>query len=104
MYGLSVFDYSRTALVKKNACDASNDRVLYIENHYATEMYFIADPEGTAEDDGVLVTLVFDGHREQSYLLLLDAKSFKEIDRAYLPYNIPLSSHGMHFAEAKWTL
>merc|ERR1712038_2243631 len=105
IYGWSSFDYSRIALVKKNVCDASKDKVLQADNHYPTEMYFIADPEGSEEDDGVLVSVAFDGELERSYLLLLDAKSFSEIDRAYLPYNIPFPlSHGMHFPEAKWTI
>ena len=103
---MSAFDYSRTALVKKNTCDASKDQVIYIENHHSSEMFFIANPEGEAdvEDDGVLVTLVFDGLREQSYLLILDAKSFTVIDKSYLPHNIPWSAHGIHFPEARWTL
>jgi beta-carotene 15,15'-monooxygenase/beta,beta-carotene 9',10'-dioxygenase len=105
IYGWSSFDYSRMALVKKNVCDAFADKVWYLENHYPTEMYFIANPEGTDEDDGVLVSISFDGELERSYLLLLDAKSFSEIDRAYLPHNIPFPlSHGMHYPEAKWTL
>merc|ERR1712133_197596 len=54
---------------------------------------------------GVLVSVSFDGELEKNYLLLLDAKDFKEIDRAYLPINIPYPlSHGMHFPDAKWTL
>ena len=61
-------------------------------------------PAGEGEDDGVLVTVAFDGEKEQSYLLLLDAISFKEIDRAYLPHIVPWSAHGMHFPEAKFTL
>jgi len=105
IYGWSSFDYSRNALVKKNVCDSSKDKVLYWENHYPTEMYFLADPEGSEEDDGVLVSVSFDGELEKNYLLLLDAKDFKEIDRAYLPINIPYPlSHGMHFPDAKWTL
>ena len=72
-------------------------------------MYFIANPEGVEEydeeDDGVLISLVYDGPREQTYLLVIDAKQFQEIDRAYLPYNIPNPlSHGMHFPEAQWSL
>jgi carotenoid cleavage dioxygenase-like enzyme len=105
IYGWSAFDYSRNALVKKNVCDASKDKVLYWENHYPTEMYFIANPEGSDEDDGVLVSISFDGALERNYLLLLDAKSFEEIDRAYLPHNIPFPlSHGHHFPDAKWTI
>jgi len=104
IYGWSAFDYSRTALVKKNICDATQDKVIYIENHYTSEMFFIANPEGTAEDDGVLVSVVFDGPKNQSYFLVMDAATFTEIDRSYLPHNIPWVAHGMHFPEAKWTL
>ena len=86
-------------------CDPKKDKVYYNENHYTSEMYFIANPEASMEDDGVLVSYVFDGPREQSYLLVLDAKNMEEIDRTYLPYNIPFPlSHGMHFPDVKWTL
>ena len=91
-------------MVKKNVCDDTKDKVLYTENHYASEMSFIANPEAKSEDDGVLVSIIFDGELEKSYLLLIDALSFTEINRAYLPHNIPWSLHGMHFPEAKWTL
>ena len=77
---------------------------MYLENNYQTEMYFIANPEAESEDDGILITFAFDGMKEQSYLLVLDAKEFTELDRSYLPYNIPYSIHGVHFPEAKWTL
>ena len=42
---------------------------------------------------------VFDGEKEQSYVLLLDAKTFEEINIAYLPYNVPFSFHGNWFPE-----
>ena len=91
-------------MVKKNVCDYTQDKVIYTENHYASEMFFIANPEAKSEDDGVLVSITFDGEKEQSYFVVIDAITFTEIDRAYLPHNIPWSAHGMHFPEAKWTL
>jgi carotenoid cleavage dioxygenase-like enzyme len=102
VYGWSAIDYSRMALVKKNVCDSTQDKVHYLENHYSSEMHFLPRPGGRAEDDGALVTIVFDGEKEKSYLLLLDAASFQPIDRAYLPHNIPWSAHGMHFPEAQF--
>ena len=56
--------------------------------------------EPTSEDDGILLSLVFDGEREKSYLLLLDARTFQPVATSYLPRNIPWSAHGMHFPEA----
>ena len=104
IYGWSSFDYSRIGLVKKNVCDHTKDQVLYQDNHYGSEMYFIAHPEAKSEDDGVLVSITYDGEKEKSYFVVIDALTFTEIDRAYLPHNIPWSAHGMHFPDAKWTL
>jgi len=102
VYGVSAFDYFRTALVKKNVCDSTLDKIWHMNNHYVSEMYFIPDPEDTAEDSGVLVSIVFDGVPERSYLLMLDASTFTQLDRAYLPHNIPWSAHGIHFPEAQY--
>ena len=62
-------------------------------------MIFVPNPDGVQEDDGVLLTIVFDGETQQSYILVLDGITFEEIDRAYLPINIPFSFHGNWFPE-----
>ena len=64
-----------------------------------SEMHFLPDPSGKSEDDGVLITIGFDGVREQSYLLLINATTFTPMNKAFLPHNIPWSAHGMHFPE-----
>ena len=56
--------------------------------------------DAKSEDDGVLITIAFDGTREQSYLMFTDARTFTPINQAYLPHNIPWSAHGMYFPEA----
>ena len=50
----------------------------------------------------MLITIGFDGTKEQSYLMILDAKTFTPINHAYLPHNIPWSAHGMYFPEANF--
>jgi len=100
VYGWSEFAYSHQTLTKKNMCDDSEDKIWHSPNHYSGELYFIPNPLNRSEDDGVLVTIVYDGPKEQSYLLLLDGATFTEINRAYLPVNIPMSFHGMYFPEA----
>lgn len=67
-------------------------------------MQFIANPEAESEDDGVILTITYDGELEQSYFAVVDAVSFTIMDRAWLPHFVPYSAHGMHFPEAKWTL
>lgn len=100
VYGWSEYTYSYQVLTKKNMCDDSEDKTWYTPNHYSGEMYFIGNPENKSEDDGILITIVYDGPKEQSYLLMLDANSFTELNRAYLPVNIPMSFHGMYYPEA----
>ena len=58
------------------------------------EPVFVADPNGTKEDDGVVLSVVLDAAAERSFLLVLDATSFTEIARAEAPQAIPLNFHG----------
>ena len=69
----------------------------YQEDHYFGEASFVPNPEGTEEDDGILITIGFDGLLEQSYLLLLDAKTLEPIDRALTQHIVPFSFHGFFF-------
>ena len=92
-------DYWRQTLIKKDLEDLNNYSTWFKESHYPGEMFFIPNPEGTEEDDGILITISFDGEREESYVLLLDGTTFEEIDRAYLPVKIPFSFHGNWFPE-----
>jgi torulene dioxygenase len=46
------------------------------------EPIFVPDPRGRDEDDGVLLSVVLDGHTGKSYLLVLNAKNMLEVGRA----------------------
>lgn len=50
--------------------------------HLPSEPVFVANPQGTCEDDGVLLTMALDANRKQSVLVVIDAKNMKEIARA----------------------
>ena len=62
------------------------------------EPIFVADPEGTEEDDGVCLSVVLDGTKGRSYLLCLDARTFKEVGRAEMEVVVPFGFHGSHVA------
>jgi len=49
------------------------------------------------EDDGVILSVVLDPNSGQSFLLILDSKSFKEIARALVPHHIPFGIHGQYY-------
>ncbi|EQL34789.1 hypothetical protein RJZ90_000030 [Blastomyces dermatitidis] len=48
------------------------------------------------EDDGVLLSVVLDGLKGKSYLLVLDAKNLKEVGRAEVAGPIGFGFHGTH--------
>jgi beta,beta-carotene 9',10'-dioxygenase len=58
------------------------------------EPVFVAAPSRTGEDDGVCLSVVLDGARGTSFLLVLDAASFTELARAEVPHHIPFGFHG----------
>ena len=65
-----------------------------------SEPIFVPRPDATddQEDDGVLLSVIFEQGTKRSFLLVLDAKTFKELGRAYLPVHIPLSFHGNFYS------
>lgn len=64
---------------------------------YPGEPVFAAAPNGSKEDDGVILSIVIDERNKGSFLLIIDATSFKEIGRAKTPYLIPKGLHGKFF-------
>jgi beta,beta-carotene 9',10'-dioxygenase len=71
------------------------------EGCYPGEPVFVAAPEGTNEDDGAILSVVLDTRKAASFLLILDASTFRELGRADAPHHIPFGFHGNYLAEAK---
>ena len=61
---------------------------------YPGEPVFVGRPERDREDDGVILSVVFDGSSGRSFLLVLDAATFEEQARAEVPHHIPFGFHG----------
>ena len=53
--------------------------------------------DATAEDAGVVLSVVLDANAGRSFLLVLDAGSFEELARAEAPHHIPFGFHGQFF-------
>jgi torulene dioxygenase len=58
------------------------------------EPVFVPRPGGTEEDDGVILTIVLDSTLLRSKLLILDAKTMKEIAKAEMKAAFPVGFHG----------
>jgi carotenoid cleavage dioxygenase-like enzyme len=64
---------------------------------YPGEPVFVPHPDASAEDEGVILSVVLDPAAERSFLLVLDATSFDERARAGVPHAIPFGFHGQFF-------
>ena len=62
----------------------------------AGEPIFVPDPESKDEDGGVLLSTVLDGVEGKSYLLVLDARTMKEVGRASVDGVVGFGFHGAH--------
>jgi carotenoid cleavage dioxygenase-like enzyme len=58
----------------------------------------VAAPDAEGEDTGVLLSVVLDGDRGSSFLLVLDATTFIELARAQAPHAVPFGFHGQYFS------
>jgi len=64
---------------------------------YPGEGVFVGRPGRTAEDDGVVLSVVLDAERGLSFLLVLDAARFTEVARAELPHPVLFGYHGQFY-------
>jgi beta,beta-carotene 9',10'-dioxygenase len=65
---------------------------------YPGEPVFVATPGAVAEDDGVILSIVLDAKKGASFLLILNASSFRELARAEVPHHVPFGFHGNYFS------
>jgi len=90
---------STAILGKKDVCQGGQDKIWQEENHFMFEPIFIPRPNGTKEDDGILLAVVLDGNEGVSYLGAWDASTMEQISKSYLPFPLPMQLHGEWFAE-----
>lgn len=87
------------ALVKgEETFESSSALIWKDQNCYPSEPIFVPNPQGLQEDDGVLLSQVYDGARMETFLLILDAKSMVELFRCYTGIRCPISFHGDYIA------
>lgn len=68
----------------------------YGKGRYGGEAVFVPRPDATVEDDGWLVTYVYDTDAETSELLVLNAQdlSGEPVARVLIPQRVPYGFHG----------
>jgi carotenoid cleavage dioxygenase-like enzyme len=103
VYGLGYKNHNKTdiynQLVKVDAKTGSSI-TWYAEGKYPSEPLFAQSPGATDEDDGVILSVVLDTAKRNSFLLMLDARTYKEVARAEVPVHLPIGLHGMYYPVA----
>ena len=63
---------------------------------YPSEPVFVRRPDGSAEDDGWLLTLVYDACTDRSGVAVLDARDLARgaVARAWFDHHVPFTFHG----------
>ena len=67
------------------------------EGTFPGEPVFVNRPGREGEDDGVLLSVVLDAKKGNSFLVVLDALDLKEIARAEIPHAVLFGYHGAYF-------
>lgn len=76
-------------------------KVWYQKGFFPSEPAFVPSPDAVEEDDGVILSVVLTPSQDKgAFLLVLDAKSFEELARAYVPVNMAYGFHGIFDASA----
>jgi len=65
------------------------------------EPRFIPDPDGTEEDDGIIVTTIYDVKKKANIIVVIDPKTMTTLQTYPLPHNISLQYHNMFWSFAK---
>jgi carotenoid cleavage dioxygenase-like enzyme len=88
--------FGAVGIAKRNVCTGERNG-WYRPNEYPSEVQFVANPEGTAEDDGVLLSMVYDGNTNSSYFQILDARNMERLAKAPVPVKSPFLIHSSYF-------
>ncbi len=89
------------ALIKYDFSTSKSETHEFGEGRYGGEPVFVPRPGSTVEDDGWLVTFVYDKGEDISELVVLDAQDITKepIARVLIPQRVPYGFHGTWIPE-----
>merc|ERR1712232_17879 len=88
------------ALAKRNICTGEAITAQQ-DGFYPAEHRFIPRPGSSDEDDGVLVGLVYDGVKDESFIRVLDAKTLQQVAKADLGMKVPFPVHATWYGDSE---
>lgn len=116
-YGTKTIDWDSVGISKINLCsmtdtntkEKQDSKTTSISSYDAeikawvqdgwlpSEPTFVPNPNGVKEDDGVLLSQVYDTKNEKTFLAIIDAKEMKLLSAIYAPIRVPYRFHGQYF-------
>ena len=67
------------------------------DGHFPTEPIFVPDPDGTEEDDGIILMSGVDGAQEKGFIMIYDARTLEEIYHGTAPEKTLIGLHSKFF-------
>ncbi len=83
-------------LLKHDLDRGTTEERAFAPDQSAGEAVFVPASPNAGEDEGWLLSLIYDGGRDASDLVILDATDFTgpEVARVHLPQRVPYGFHG----------
>ena len=93
--------FASQAVVRVDVCKQTIQPVgNHFEGQFPHELVFVPNPNGTAEDDGVLIGHVLDGPNNRSFVQVVDGRTLQRIATIGLPLRLGEMIHGNWFGES----
>jgi len=86
-------DFAANAVLKHDLASGAT-QAREFRDGAAAEFVMVPSSAAAAEDDGVLMGFVYDGARDASDLVLLDAGTLEDVASVQLPVRVPYGFHG----------
>lgn len=95
-FAASTADAPFGALLKQDLETGRVDTYEPGDRRYPGEGVFVPDPDGKAEDDGWLLSMVYDARSDRSHLAILDARAIGDgpVATCHFDHAIPFGFHG----------
>lgn len=93
------FDFDFNGVIKYDIDKGTSKSFRYGDTEVSGEHTFVADPNGEAEDDGWLMSMIIDKASEESNLSIIDARDVEAgpIARVLMPRRVPIGFHAAWF-------
>jgi carotenoid cleavage dioxygenase len=88
--------FDMQGLVKHDHDLGTSEAHMFGANRHSSEALFVPAPDATSEDDGWVLSVVYDATRDGSDLVILDATDFTgtPVATVRLPQRVPFGFHG----------